>query len=219
VTIFEAIQSSETFATTLLVAFVDEFGLEGFQWDPQTIADEVSRGASINQDAFDRLMCGILIKTTDLFQNDLPTFINLCNSLSGGHLDYTIFDPADAAECAWSVTEHYLLDPPDDNDKYEFNLDIRTYIAKVLEYEGILNPPPILITAAGDQYKKPSLDLEYDPDLYESAFRIQKERTEDMNIWLKDRFTRLRDQLSGLVIRNGDAKKIVAGMTKMVIEG
>lgn len=216
-TIAELIQNPNALATALTVAFVDEYGTEALSWDPQTIWAELEDlRAKPNRDAVDRLLAGALVLTTDRFQNEVPIFIDVANVMAGGRVSAEVFDPADATECAWAVTEHFLLDPPDDREQSPYSTDVKVYIANVIKYEGLINPPAILISAAGEQYSPTTFDLAYDPEMYASVYKIQKERTEDINKWLHTRLSMLRDQLSHLTLKNGDASRTIQAMTRLL---
>jgi hypothetical protein len=101
----------------MVVALVDYYGTEFMPWSPETIRLETEEdfGVKWSNRNFDRLMAGVVLVTTDRFYKDLPDFIALCNCLSGSAASPGVFDPADAAECAWGITEALLLGPPDDD--------------------------------------------------------------------------------------------------------
>jgi hypothetical protein len=115
----EAWTSKETFASVLLTLFIDKFGTEGLQWDPATIAMEIEEDFHVElpQQSMDKLMVAIQLLTTDRFFKSLPDFINFCNILDGDTYNPDMWDPADAEEVAWGITEALLISPPDDEDE------------------------------------------------------------------------------------------------------
>lgn len=225
---FEARKSvwldANSFATTLLTLFIDTYGTEAFDWDPKTIESEIESdyGIKLPRSIFDRLMAAISIVATDGFFQSLPDFINLCNVLSGDSFDPTVFDPADAGECAWAMTEALMLSPPDDNEEEPFNQEIVDYISEVLKSEGILTPPDILKVGLRKDYKeiveKVRYDFSDDPEMFQAIFETEKGKTEDINDLVKARLAALVQQLEKLPLANGDAsgaaKKLMSALPK-----
>ena len=62
-------RSDSSYATTLVICFIDTYGTEGLDWDPMTIRSEIEEDFSvkISNNTFNRLMAGINIVTTDQF--------------------------------------------------------------------------------------------------------------------------------------------------------
>jgi len=217
-------QNKESFATTLLTLFIDQYGTEAFDWDPLTIQSEIERDFSVklSRAVFDRLMAAIAVISTDSFFSSLPDFINLCNILSGDSYDPTVFDPADAGECAWGMTEALMLSPPDDDDKEPFDDQIVSYISEVLKSEGILTPPDILRISLKDDAKSLIDNVRYDfsddPEMFNAIFDTEKSKTDDINNMVKTRLQALVHQLQDLPLDNGDsteiAKKLAASLPK-----
>lgn len=217
-------QDQGSFATTLLILFIDQYGTEAFKWDPLTIQSEVESDFSVKltRAVFDRLMAAIAVVSTDAFFNALPDFINLCNILSGDSYDPTVFDPADAGECAWGMTEALMLSPPDDDDENPFTEQIVGYIAETIKSEGILTPPDILRVGLRDDSKglidKVRYDFSDDPEMFNAIFDTEKSKTDDINNMVKARLRTLVQQLQDLPLTNGDsteiAKKLAASLPK-----
>jgi len=202
------------FATTLVVCLVDAYGTEMFQLSPETIRVESEEDFGIQwpQANFDRLMAGVALVVTDNFYNNLPDFIELCNILSGSPATPGVFYPADAAECAWGVTEALLLSPPDGEEA--FTDEIRSYIGKVVEMEGIMSPPDILRIGilSGDHKIKAHNGFSDDPELYSAIWGAEQSKTEDINNLVKGRLTLLVQQLASLKLVNGNTANIAKKM-------
>ena len=217
-------QDLNSFATTLLTLFIDTYGTEAMDWDPMTISSEIEQDFAVKLDraVFDRLMAGIVIVSTDSFFSKLPDFINVCNVLSGDSFDPTVFDPADAGECAWGMTEALLLSPPDDNVDEPFDQEIVDYIGEALKDEGILTPPDILKIGLKSDYQdlisRVQYDFSDDPEMFNAIFDTEKSKTEDINGLVKARLTALVQQLNSLPLNNGDAsgaaKKLLKALPK-----
>lgn len=195
----------------LLTLFLDAFGTEALQWDPGTIAMEVEDEFNVDlpQSSFDKLMVAIHILTTDRFFKSLPDFITFCNVLDGEEYRPDIFDPADAEEVAWGITEAILISPPDESDPEPFSDEIRAYIGATLDREGILNPPDILRIALRAARVAPSIqDFSDDPEMFNAVYDLEAGKTEDINRTIVLRTKLLAAQLSALHLQNGNAKKV-----------
>lgn len=207
----EAWTSQETFGAVLLALFLDAFGTEALEWDPGTIAMEIEDEFNVDlpSGTFDRLMVAIHILTTDRFYKSLPDFITFCNVLDGEEYRPDVFDPADAEEVAWGITEAVLISPPDESDPEPFSDEIRAYIGAVLDREGIINPPDILRIALRAARVSPSIgDFSDDPEMFNAVYDLEAGKTEDINRTIVLRTQLLAEQLAALNLQNGNAKQV-----------
>lgn len=211
--------------TTLLVLLLDAYGPEALGWDPMTVHHEVQDdfGVTLPGPNLDRLMAAVAVVTTDRFRTSLPDFINLCNVLSGDSFDPSEFDPADAAECAWGVTEALLLDPPDDDDEEPFADDIVRYIGEACAAEGLLQPPDVLRIGLRDDARELVNRVQYeygdDPVTFNAIWDMERSRVADINRVVKERLTLLVRQLEALPLENGDTADVVQRMMANLPKG
>ncbi len=202
--------SDQSYATTLVICFIDTYGTEGLDWDPMTIRKEIEEDFSvkISNTAFNKLMAGINIVTTDQFYSSLPDFIDLCNILDGDILDPKLFDPADPSECAWGITEALFMSPPDEGDENPFSQDIVGYIAEVCKSHGINNPPDVLKIGlngnAEEVAQNVGQDFSDDPEMYSAIWKNQQEKSEEIASFIKSRLSLLVDQIKSLNLNNGN---------------
>ncbi|NDD53177.1 hypothetical protein EBZ39_04735 [bacterium] len=213
----EAWTSSETFASVLLAMFIDRFGTEALQWEPATIALEVEDefNVELSQQALDKLIVAIQLLTTDKFFKSTPDFIMFCNVLSGDTYRPDMWDPADAEEIAWGITEAALICPPDEDEP--FTDEIRAYIGAALDSEGIITPPDVLKLAIRTNRVNPSIeDFSDDPNMFSAVYAIERGKTEDINQTIVLRTQLLAAQLAALKLKNGDAKKMAELLTKAI---
>lgn len=211
-------------ATTLFVAFVDLF-IAGrpepddpddapLSWAPETIVSELSDrlGMPIPSRAVDRLMAAIMLVKSDDFYESVPSFISICNVLSGSHLEVEHFDPADAGECAWGITEAMLLAPPAPDDPEPFSDEVRTYVGHVLDMEGIITPPDVLRIGIRS---KPNTDLDVssdwsdDPEMFAAIRSRDKDRGDDLRALLRERLSMLLRELESLPLVHGQTAQLV----------
>lgn len=213
----EAWRSKETRATVLLTMFLDRFGTEALEWDPATIALEVEDEFDVDlpQLSLDRLIVAIQILTTDRFFKRLPDFIAFCNVLDGDPFQPDTFDPADAEEVAWGITEALLISPPEDDDPEPFTDEIRAYIGSVLDSEGILNPPDILRIALRIVNVSPAMkDFSDDPTMFNAIYDVEAGKTEDINQSIRFRTELLTEQLAALSLKNGTTQHVAEMLKK-----
>jgi hypothetical protein len=217
----EALRDPESFATTLAAIFLDEYGTTGLSWAPETIAMELRDDFGVEPPPanFGRLMAGITLLTTDRFYKELPTFVTLCNVLSGDSVNPGMWDPADALECAWGITEALLLGPPEDGDDEPFCDDIRYYVGHVLHDEGILDPPDVLQIALREPPHRRALEqaarhAAADPRIGDAIKRLEVHKTQEITDNVRDSLDRLITQVQGLSLSNGDTAGLIERLTR-----
>jgi hypothetical protein len=208
----EAWKSRETFASVLLTLFLDKFGIEALDWDPATITLEIEEEFDVElpQLALDKLLVAIQILTTDKFFKSLPDFVTFCNVLGGDTYRPDMWDPADAEEVAWGITEALLISPPEDDDKEPFTDEVRGYIGAVLDSEGIINAPDILRIALRAARVSPSItDFSDDPTMFNAVYDLEAGKTEDINQSIRLKTDLLIKQMAALDLKNGNTEYVV----------
>jgi len=208
----EAWKSRETFASVLLTLFLDKFGIEALDWDPATITLEIEEEFDVElpQLALDKLLVAIQILTTDKFFKSLPDFVMFCNVLCGDTYRPDMWDPADAEEVAWGITEALLISPPEDDDKEPFTDEVRGYIGAVLDSEGIINAPDILRIALRAARVSPSItDFSDDPTMFNAVYDLEAGKTEDINQSVRLKTDLLIKQMAALDLKNGNTEYVV----------
>ena len=208
----EAWKSPETFSSVLLTLFLDKFGVEALDWDPATITMEVEEEFDVDlpQLSLDKLITAIQLLTADRFFKNLPDFIAFCNIMGGDTYRPDMWDPADAEEVAWGITEAMLISPPEDDDPEPFTDEIRAYIGAVLDSEGIINPPDILRIALRVARVSPNMeDFSDDPMMFNAVYDLEAGKTEDINQSIRLKTNLLIQQLAALNLQNGNTKYVV----------
>ncbi len=209
----------KSFATTLLVVAWDRFGPELTNWSPLGVRQNLDKTFSMKMPTknFDRLMAAIGLVTTDEFYQRPDTFIRFCNILSGDGYDPRVWDPADADEMAWGITEAMLIHPGEGDEP--FTDEIRWYMGAVLEQEGIVNPPDVLRLALQDQVRQ-NIPSEYadDPEMFSALWGSQNARSEEIREIVRGNLQELVRQLCTAPLVYGEAgeglvKKIQAELS------
>lgn len=212
-------KSPDTFASVLLAAYLDRFGTEALDWDPTTATLEIEEEFDVDlpQESLDKLMVAVQILTTDRFYKNLPDFITFCNVLSGDAYRPDMWDPADAEEVAWGITEALVIYPPEDDDLEPFSNEIRAYIGSVLDAEGMMNPPDILRIALRQARINPSIeDFSDDPLMFNAIYDLEEGKKEDINQSIISRTKMLAEQFSQLKLVNGKTDDVAKMLLEMV---
>ncbi len=214
---FQAVLNSpETFATPLVALCVDTYGTECFEWQPETLVLEINDDfrVTLPGTSLDRLLTGINLITSDSFYKSLPDFVTFCNIMSGDTYDPRTWDPADAAEIAWGITEGLLLSPPEDDDENPFTEEIVAYIGAAIDRAGMIHPPDVLKIAVRDQDPASFVQGEFsdDPMMFEAVYKLEGSKTEEINRLVRENLQRLAQQLDSLPLRTGTTSGVVKTM-------
>lgn len=198
-----------TFATTLFVIVLQHYGPEFLTWLPETILQEVEDDFSVRlpQGCFDRLMAAVTVATTDVFQNDLPTFIHLCNVLSGSPVTDE-FDPATVLEMCWAITEAQLLEL--DGTPNKFSDEILYYIYEMCKHEGLVSPPPPLGDLLGNVLVAPTTDFSDAPELHQAVWYNQQSSVISIQTVVQSNMWKLYQQLMKLDFMPDNKAKLAA---------
>jgi hypothetical protein len=206
----KALLDPASFAATLIGVAIAEFGLEACTWDHETITLEVEQafGVTLPHANRDRLLMGAALHASDRFYKDLPSFVLIAPVLNGAVFDPRVLDLPDAAGCAWAVTEGLLLCPPEPGDDEPFCREIRLYLGKVLDDEGIMTPPDVLAIAIRDEHDKAArvrATYAHDPATLRDIERVEAAKTDEINDIVREGLKRLLDQLRELRLDDRDA--------------
>jgi len=177
--------------------------------------EQINGDALIPLINFNKLMAAIELVTTDSFYTSLPDFIRLCNVLYNGTLDLESFDPADAVEVAWGVTEALLIWPPDPDEDQPFADKIVQYIGHALKDEGIMVPPDVLrlgVTEGENIWDQVQGTFSDDPSMFHAIYGMEKAKTDEINQVVKARLRHLLELLDELPLATGNAKDAVKRM-------
>jgi hypothetical protein len=209
------LKNEDSFATSLITILLDKFGLEALSWAPETIRLECKEELHVDLPDLnlDKIMAATDIVTSNKFQTQLPSFIQLCNVLSGLEFDPTVFDPADVFEVSWGITEALLLYPVED-DAEGFSDEIRFYIGHIVREAGIVNPPDVLRIAMYDTAEDPLGAFANDPEMYQAMYELQQSKSDEITGMLKDNLRELFEELGSLPLENGNTEGLLEKIRK-----
>lgn len=207
----KALQEKNLLATPMVIGLLDIYGMEVLDWLPETLCLEIQDDFQVplQEPLLSRVLTGFAILTTDDFYKSLPDFVMHCNILSGDSFNPDMWDPADAGECAWGITEAMLLSPPEADDEEPFGPEITAYIGAVLDSEGIMTAPDVLRIAVRSQ---PDFDLgafAEDPELGGAVTQFENSKSEEINQLIMTGMQKMMSQLQELPLENGSADNIL----------
>lgn len=207
----KALQEKNLLATPMVIGLLDVYGMEVLEWLPETLCLEIQDDFQVplQEPLLSRVLTGFALLTTDDFYKSLPDFVMHCNILSGDSFNPDMWDPADAGECAWGITEALLLSPPDEDDEEPFAPEITAYIGAVLDSEGIITAPDVLRIAVRSS---PDFDLgafAEDPELGGAVTQFENSKSDEINQLIMTGMQKMMSQLQELPLENGSADGIL----------
>jgi len=205
-------ESPDTYASTMVICLVDKYGVEAFEWDPDSIRLELYDvySAEVPQANLDKINAALLAITTNQFYVSLEAFMSICNALFGYGVGFHAYDPAEIDEMCWGITEIMLLAPSDDKDpKQMFSNEIRYYIGQRAEEEGFSRLPKPLNAFAvmTDQFKNTTSGFEdTDPEMFAAYWSTQQDSVKEVESMVKSKLKQLFTQIEQLPLQNGDSE-------------
>lgn len=200
----------DSYTSVLVLMLIDEYGTEALEWHPSTLKMQIEEdvNVAIPKENFDKLMAGITLLTTNYFYADVSRFIQLCNILAGDEFDPGVFDPADAAEIAWAITEVLLLDPPEEENP--FSPEIIAYVQEVLKEEGFVTAPDVLKIGI-DTNLSAAVSTEFadDPEMFQAIHENQLSKSKEIEEMLAANIEMLKIQLNHVPLKNGSTAKLL----------
>ena len=200
-----------TYATTLMVALLDELGTEFLSWEPETIRLEIQSayGVEAHPICLDKIWAMITVLTTNQFWNNLDAFTHTCHALNGQLADFKNYDPAEVDEVCWAILEVSLMDPPDKQDV--MNPEIVEYIKLKLKDESFTRTPAMLKKFVGDVESPELIDsaMEADGIDTKSHWDSQTKRCLLLDQEMQFKLSALIQQVVGLPLQHADQKALL----------
>jgi hypothetical protein len=210
----DKLADEDTFATVILTIVLDLYGMDALQWTDKTLFQEIRDDFALDlpKSNLDKLMVGIGLVTTNDFFKRLRVFMEYCNVLSGSDFKPDLVVPPDAMECGWGIVEGLLLSPPDEDEP--FTDEIRYFIGKVLDAEGIKDPPDVLAIALSEgssNYTPNYADMPMgDDQAFANSFQDQQQHRQEIVDTIHEQTTQLIRQLEELPLQNGRAADLMS---------
>lgn len=205
------------FGVVQLLALLSLYGTEPFAsdeqpdgWSPETIHAELEQDLQIKlaPSNFGKMMAAMAVaQDPGRFYTNLPDFIDLANALNGDSYDPGVVDFVSVMEAAWAfyealLIERFVFEPDDDPGRElpETSPEIRAYLGKVLDREGIVNPPDVLRLGDHDPDRMGKIlgDFSDDPDMFQAIGQVASEKADSITNELLARLRLLVAQLARL---------------------
>jgi hypothetical protein len=195
--------SKRGFGSALLIACIDDFGLECVNWEPETLEITVrEKYGDVDPDSVERLLAAIGVLTSNMFTQDVIALCMTCATLDFERTGKDSFVPAGLDEIMWGLTEaRLLLGGLDDK---EFSDEVCIYVGKLLADEGLENPPDTLSFAVknnGGLDKDTLADL---PDLSALFEEDQATSRRTLDMVAMEKLRMLLEQIDSLKLRTSD---------------
>lgn len=197
----QALLRDNPFMSTLMGIVMDEYGAEGFEWDPETIVIslEEAAGVKLPEDVVSKLCCGLLVMSTDNFFTSLPDFIRICEVATGELIDPNMWMPADAFSVASTVAEVLLLNPPDSDPREAFAPEILEYIGIVLRSHGCVTPPDCLKFITPDKLATQDIaSIQEDPTMYAAGIQMGQEKSDELQGYVDGYLQQMVEELKSI---------------------
>lgn len=200
-------RNEDAYGSALLLAARTVLSYEELtSFDAETIRLELQTEFSIpliDNEIIGRLMAMLAAVHTDLFYQSLPSFIEICNVLSGQAASPGLFDPADPYEISWAVTEVGLIDPPDDDT--QFSEEIRAYMGFMLHEHGFFSPPNAMAMAIMPDASMVPSQVTDDPELLPTIVQNDIERAAEIDMMLRENVAELAEQMRPFIVKEDSA--------------
>lgn len=204
-TVASFLKQDDTFATTLLILLLDNYGTELLDWHPLTIWMELYEdfGVTPSRTTQDKILAAITAITSDTFFRDPLAFIHITDALSGEGVDFEQLLPPDPEAIAWAITEVLAMNG---HPGVEFTAEIRRLIGVALQENGVYTPPDVLKLA---DYPKETTDnisqnVDPDPAMYAAHYRRGQESSDQITQHVKSRLNALVAELDRVPLQNRD---------------
>lgn len=198
--------SGEGFGTSLLVSVIDEFSTEFLDWEPETLEMEFSDkyGVAPSRGTLDRIEAAKGLLKSNIFYRDLASFSMVCRALNFRRVSSGEFIPADLNDVMWAITEADILLGGTDGGDTVFSTPVSLYVGKLLEEQGILDPPKILSFARMKRLGISNQALAEMPDLGEIFEANQADTRGELEELATAKLKMMFTQIGGLKLDNTD---------------
>ena len=150
----------DSFALSLITAFLAENGTEALQWEPETIRLEIRNdfGVDPSQVVMDKVQAAISLLTTDQFYTYWEPFEEIIHVLNDYEADFETMRPPTPEELAWGVIEAHLIDQEDEPGRplaFLFSPEVKAYVVAHLHRSGFYKSPETLQFVDMDAFGDP----------------------------------------------------------------
>lgn len=203
--------SPDSYATSLLIGFLDDFGTEGLDWLGPTIEMEIKEHyqVEISPSNYNKLMAAISVLTTDSFYRVPSSFPGLVAALRG----YVSFPGnviiPDVTDTCLAIIEALLIHPPEEDWRVKIHPEIIGYIEHLLKEESIIKPPfPLSAIIKSGHWQEKIFQNAQNTELQETILSASYTNTQDIEEYIQYELTYLAYQLLQLPVQQFSKERI-----------
>jgi hypothetical protein len=188
-------RTDDSFALSLITAFLEVNGTEALEWEPETLRLEVKAdfGITPSQTVMDKLQAAITILTTDHEYSWWEPFEEITHVLNDYEANFEVMRPPTVEEIAWGVLESNLIDPSEEPLRKAYSGEIQAYISLILQKAGFYQSPESLQFINMDKWCcDPTVEY---PDLTDEIRDIQKVKMIRVRAYVADRYDKLSAEI------------------------
>ena len=195
-------QSKTCSPTTFALAAYKAFGPQALQWDPLIVRDafQDQYNVKLSQMGFDKLMAGISLIGTNLFNTSIQTFLAVASLYANKSIKAQQLSYVTLKDCCWAVFAWKDLLGIDNQQEAQFDPDIVQYIQALMKQAGISKLPQFMKFAGLQDADMTRIqqNLVQDAAAFQ-AYNIRQNNTvENIKAFIKDKQEKLVKQLSQL---------------------
>lgn len=186
--------------STYALAAYRAFGPQCLDWDPLILRDAFQKeyNVSLTQIGFDKLMAGVTLIGTNLFNTSVQTFLAVSSLYANKPVKQTELAYVTLKDCCWAVFAWRDLLGIDQQDDQTFDSDIILYIQQLMKQDGISKLPQFMQFALLDDYDMTRIQeaLVDDADAFQAYNIRQNNIVQDIKSYIKDKQSDLVKQLA-----------------------
>lgn len=189
-----------SFATTLVALCIDDYGIEVFSWDAETIDMELKENyPGIPAVNLDKIHAMIVALSTSQFYQDGIVFYHTCMALGNQSVNFdSMIDDLDVEDVAWAVMEIGLSDIGNKQAPTpEFSAEVSGLVGAVLKRQGFKTPPSVLQFAI-----IPSEGQVLDQETDQAQMQRDEDAKQALQAFLGEQVQRLGAELSAAPLVN-----------------
>jgi len=191
-TIYETLEDPYAFATVLNKICLDLFTSEYYNWEPETVEDELKKITEFIADInLDKIQAVSTLVSTEQFYNYYEPFEAICNCFNSEEPRFEVATPLYSVNLCWGLMEASLNDSEEFNKPDPFSPEVKAYIQQIFKKDGLSKVPQFVLD------KFPLKGIEYEiPDLDAVQIRYQKEFEVELYEIMRTRVDRIKNSLS-----------------------
>jgi hypothetical protein len=198
------LMNENLFATSMLAIATDQFTTEFLEWEPETLEIEL-RHLCPNMPGIllDRLNAAVTALTVDTPHRDLRTFCTLTRAFNFNEVDRGVFIAPSLDDALWGCTEMRIIEGPQLYDEANFSPEIKTYVAQLLSYNALTDPPKALEFAepSAEEIMNRDINLGGDSIAFDAYWETQRDAKKAAVDYVNMRTVQLLQQLASLRLK------------------